>query len=275
MTGLAGSSLDKGLAEVGVVARVTSLVLAGDMANPIALGLQLALLYHDFVGPGIGPGSRGARSWFAIQESVPPPPRGPFSALEFHESLRGRPPFLIFLPNRDLLLRRHRQKTAMPNPMHPTPAIHPIAIPAICPVLRDADAFFSPCPSCPPSTPSGTFVVVLVSVASVLVSVNVGATGSVVRISAGDDVDDLTAVDDGLVVGLVVGPLVDPVLEDLELENDVGSVTRVVGRETDDSVWLAIAVGIEVLWLDVFVSGGNVIGPVPNSGTARVAVMTE
>lgn len=91
-------------------------------------------------------------------------------------------------------------------------------------------------------------MVVLVSVADVLVSVNVGATGSVVRISAGDVVDDLREVDDGLVVGLVVGPLVDPVLEGLELENDVGSVTRVVGRDREDgSVWLGIAVGIPVL----------------------------
>lgn len=62
MIGLAGSSLDIGLADVGVVTRVTSLVREGDMASPMALGLQLARLYHDFVGVGTGPGSRGARS---------------------------------------------------------------------------------------------------------------------------------------------------------------------------------------------------------------------
>jgi hypothetical protein len=96
ITGLAGSNLESGLADVGDVARVGSLVRAGDIASPMALGLQLALLYHDFVGVGTGPGSRGARSWLTIQESVPPPPLG-FSGP--HESLSNRPSFLIFLPN--------------------------------------------------------------------------------------------------------------------------------------------------------------------------------
>lgn len=54
--------MDSGLADIGVVTRVTSLVREGDIASPIALGLQLARLYHDFVGVGTGPGSRGARS---------------------------------------------------------------------------------------------------------------------------------------------------------------------------------------------------------------------
>lgn len=189
------------------------------------------------------------------------------------ESLRGRPPFLHFLPKRDLL-RRHLQKTAMPKPMSPTPAMLPIAIPAICPVLRDIEESFFPCP---PDTSSGTSVLVLVSVAEVLVKVNVGATGSVVRISRADVVDDVDEPDDDVclvrLADLVVGTLVDLVSDGLRLDNDVGSVTSVGGRESDDCDCLGIAVGIVVLL--VLDAGGNVIGPVPVIGTARVAVMTE
>jgi hypothetical protein len=111
--------------------------------------------------------------------------------------------------------------------------MQPIAIPATCPVLRVAEAFFSPGP---PTMPSGTLVLVLVSV--VVVSVNVGPTGSVVRISAKVDVDDLEVVADGLVVGLVVvlavGLVVDLVIEGLGSGSEVGSVTSVVGRDIDD-----------------------------------------
>jgi hypothetical protein len=119
-------------------------------------------------------------------------------------------------------------------------------------------------------------VLVLLSVAEVLVTVKVGATGSVVRISRGDVVDDLAGSEDVclvLLADLVVDTLVDRVAEGLRLDNDVGSVTSVDGRETDDRDCLGIAVGIVVLL--VFDAGGNVIGPVPVIGTARVAVMTE
>ncbi|KAH6609515.1 hypothetical protein Trco_002861 [Trichoderma cornu-damae] len=121
--------------------------------------------------------------------------------------------------------------------------------------------------------------VLLASAVGVLVPVNVVATGSVVRTSAEDDVEDLNEVGDGLVVDTVVDVAVDLDLDvglavdDLALDSEVGSVTSVVGRDRDDCVSLGIAVGIAVSSL-VFVTGGNVIGPVPNSGTASVAVMT-
>lgn len=141
-------------------------------------------------------------------------------------------------------------------------------------MLRDAEAFFSPCP---PTTPSGTLVLVLVSVVAAVVLVNARPVGSVVKPSVRDDVDDLNEVADGLVVRLIVvvavGLAIDPVKDGLDLDNEVGSVTSVVGSDIDDWVSLEIAVGIEAWWL-VLVTDGNVIGPVPESGMARVAVMT-
>lgn len=125
--------------------------------------------------------------------------------------------------------------------------------------------------------PSGTLVLVLVSVVAAVVSVNARLVGSVVKISARDDVDDLNEVADGLVVRLIVevavGMIVDLVIDGLGLDSEVGSVTSVVGSDIDDWVSLGIAVGIEVWWL-ALVTAGNVIGPVPKSGIARVAVMT-
>lgn len=163
---------------------------------------------------------------------MPPPPLG-FSGP--HESLSNRPSFLIFLPNWDLLFRRHRQKTAIPMPINPAPVIQPMAIPATCPLLRAAEAFFSPCP---PTMPSGTLVLVLVSVVAAVVSVNARLVGSVVKISARDDVDDLSEVADGLVVRLIVevavGMIVDLVIDGLGLDSEVGSVTSVVGSDIDD-----------------------------------------
>jgi hypothetical protein len=115
------------------------------------------------------------------------------------------------------------------------PRIEPIAIPATCPLLRDAEAFFSPCPS---TTPSGTLVLVLVSVVAAVVLVNTKPVGSVVKASAREDVDDRNAVVDSLVVRLivvvVVGLAADPVRGGLGLDSEVVSVTSVVGRDIDD-----------------------------------------
>lgn len=76
-----------------------------------------------------------------------------------------------------------------------------------------------------------------------------------------------------LIVVVAVGLAVDAVTDGLGLDCEVGSVTSVVGSDIDDWVSLEIAVGIDVWWL-VLVTAGNVIGPVPYNGIARVAVMT-
>lgn len=108
-------------------------------------------------------------------------------------------------------------------------------------------------------------MLVLVSVVAAVVLVNARLVGSVVRISATD-------VDVRLIVVVAVGLVVDLVIDGLGLDSEVGSVTNVDGSDID-WVWLGIAVGIEVRWL-VLPTAGNVIGPVPKTGMARVAVMT-
>lgn len=124
--------------------------------------------------------------------------------------------------------------------------------------------------------PLGTLVPVLVSAVAAVVLVNARPVGSVVKTSVRGDVDDLNEVADlvvRLIVVVAVGLAIDPVIDGLDLDNEVGSVISVVGSDIDDWVSPEIAVGIEVWWL-VLVTDGNVIGPVPESGMARVAVMT-
>lgn len=86
--------------------------------------------------------------------------------------------------------------------------------------------------------PSGTLVLVPVSVVAAVVLVNARPVGSVVKTSDRDDVDDLNKVVDGSVVRLIVvvavDMAVDPVIDGLGLDNEVVSVTSVVGSDTDD-----------------------------------------
>lgn len=86
--------------------------------------------------------------------------------------------------------------------------------------------------------PSGTLVLVPVSVVAAVVLVNARPVGSVVKTSDRDDVDDLNKVVDGLVVRpivvVAVDLAVDPVIDGLGLDNEVVSVTSVVGSDTDD-----------------------------------------
>lgn len=86
--------------------------------------------------------------------------------------------------------------------------------------------------------PSGTLVLVPVSVVAAVVLVNARPVGSVVKTSDRDDVDDLNKVVDGLVVRpivvVAVDLAVDPVIDGLGLDNGVVSVTSVVGSDTDD-----------------------------------------